>query len=139
MSELPPAIDPEDLYGIWKLVSSSAVDRDGVAIADPWGPSPKGTLLIERSGWMMAQLVDAGPNPPAGATRTYSSYCGRYVVKGNMLTTTIEGASDPSRIGSPQPRVLSWRNGLLVLAPPRRDDGSQRELAWERIAPEPRQ
>jgi Lipocalin-like domain len=126
-------IEPESLYGTWRLVGSSAVDSNGQSIGDPWGPAPMGTLVLDRMGRMMAQLVDGRLELPEGVERAYSSYSGRYIVEGDLLTTTIYAASDPSRIGSKQPRVLSLRDELLVLAPPPRADGERREIVWQRI------
>ncbi|MDE8652425.1 lipocalin-like domain-containing protein [Novosphingobium album (ex Liu et al. 2023)] len=133
------AIDPENLYGIWRLVRSTAVDKHGSPIRDPWGPRPSGILVLERSGRMMAQLVDGRHDVEDCEERAYSSYTGRYTVERNILTTTIDGASDPTRIGSRQPREMSSRNGELILAPPTRPDGERREIYWVLVAPEPRQ
>ena len=126
-------IDPETLYGTWKLIGSREVDADGRLRADPWGPNPVGCLVLERSGRMAAVLSDGRSDLPAGATRAYSSYCGQFVVEGDVLTTTIDAASDPSRLGSLQPRRLAMRDGRLVLMPPPRRGGETREILWERL------
>lgn len=125
-------IDTEALYGTWRLVASRAVDAQGRQINDPWGPQPMGCLMLDRSGRMAAVLCDGRTDLPPDQTRAYSSYCGPFVIEGNLLTTTIDAASDPSRIGSKQPRRLSFRDGRLVLMPPPRKDGEQREILWER-------
>lgn len=127
-----PDIDPELLYGTWTLRGARETDPDGTPRPDPWGPNPVGCLVLDRSGRMAAVLSDGRPEMPKGMARAYSSYCGPFVLEGDLLTTTIDAASDPSRIGSKQPRRLAWRDGMLVLMPPRRADGGQREILWDR-------
>lgn len=127
------SIDPEQLYGTWRLVASRAVDAKGNPVNDPWGPEPMGALVLDRKQRMMAVLVDGRTSIPGDGPRTYSSYCGNFVIEGDLLTTTIDAASDTSRIGSKQPRELAIRDGRLVLRPPRRADGEQREIFWEKV------
>jgi hypothetical protein len=93
-----------------------------------------GRLVLARSGRMMAVLCDGRRSLPEGEARAYSSYCGNFVVEGNILTTTVDAASDISRIGSQQRRRLKFRADRLVLMPPRSPDGVQREVSWEREA-----
>lgn len=128
------SIDLEDVYGTWRLVESRAVDAEGKPIRDPWGPEPMGMLRLERKGRMLAVLCDGRTTLANGSKRGYSSYGGNFVVEGNLMTTTIDAASDPSRIGSKQPRELILRDGFLVLRPPPRANGEQREIFWKREA-----
>lgn len=128
-------IDPDRLYGTWRLIGSSAVDAAGKPIRDPWGPVPMGRLVLDRSGRMMAILCDGRTSLPEGEDRLYSSYCGNFQLNGDILTTTVDAASDPSRIGSAQRRRVAFRGDLLILTPPSRPDGEQREIVWELEAP----
>jgi Lipocalin-like domain len=130
-------IDPERLYGTWRLIGSRAVDGDGQPIRDPWGPVPMGRLVLDRSGRMMAVLCDGRTHLPDGESRLYSSYCGNFEVTGGVLTTVVDAASDPSRIGSVQERQVALAGGQLVLTPPRRADGELREIVWELEAAAP--
>lgn len=123
-------IDPDQLYGTWRLVRSRATDADGRPIRDPWGPEPMGRLILERNGRMMAVLCDGRASLPPGKKRAYSSYCGNFVIEGDLLTTIIDAASDSDRVGSTQPRLLEFRGDELVLKPPMRKDGEQREIFW---------
>jgi hypothetical protein len=126
-------IRPEQLHGTWRLVAAKAVDAEGRDIRLPYGPAPMGRLVFEDSGRMMAVLCDGRVSIPDGETRSYSSYCGNYRVENNVLTTTVDAAALTDRIGGKQVRKLEFRNGQLVLIPPRRADGEQRELFWELI------
>lgn len=124
-------IDREAIYGTWRLVRSSAIDAQGHPIRDPWGPKPMGRLVLDRTGRMLAVLCDGRETVPEGRTRAYSSYCGQYEIEGDLLTTVIDAASDASRIGSKQPRIVELRDDELVLKPPKRADGEQREIFWK--------
>ena len=128
------AIDPERLFGFWRLVGSRALDSAGRRLADPWGPAPLGSLTLTPEGRMIAVLCDGRRDLPAGVPRAYSSYGGAFVVEGDRLTTTIDVASDTSRIGTKQPRRLLLEGDRLTLTPPPRADGSQREILWQRAS-----
>jgi Lipocalin-like domain len=125
-------IEPSTLFGTWKLIAASATGPDGQAIGQPYGPVPMGRLVLTPEGRMMAVLCDGRPSIPDGQKRAYSSYCGNFSVEENILITIVDAASDAGRIGSAQRRKLALRDGKLVLTPPPRLDGEQRELIWER-------
>ena len=129
------AFDPSDLVGTWMLVEAVAVDADGRPLRPPYGPEPMGRLVLAAGGRMMAVLCDGRKTVPEGETRAYSSYCGNYRIEDGRLITKLDAASLPGRIGSEEVRRLDMRGGRLVLIPPRRKDGEQREIVWERCGP----
>lgn len=129
---IDPAIAPERLHGTWRLVGSRATDAAGRPLPPPWGPEPIGRLVLARNGRMIAMLCDGRADLPAGVARAYSSYCGAYRVEGDTLTTLVDGAVDPARIGGAQVRRLAMEGERLLLMPPRGADGAQRVLIWER-------
>ena len=129
------SIKAEQLLGTWKLVSATAVDAQGRPLKPPYGPEPMGRLALTGAGRMMAVLCDGRTSMPEGEKRVYSSYCGNYRVEADTLTTTVDAAAVVERIGSKQVRKLELRDGRLVLIPPRRADGEQRELVWEFCGP----
>ena len=64
---------------------------------------------------------------------------GRYTFDGDRLVTRVDGASDPSRIGSDQVRGVHFEGERMVLSPPPRQTGAgeeYRELTWERLSDE---
>ena len=82
---------------------------------------------------------DGRTDLPPGTKREYSSYIGTYTFDGSRLVTRVDGASDPSRIGSDQVRGVRFDGERMVLSPPPRQTASGeqfRELTWEKIADE---
>ena len=72
-----------------------------------------------------------------GEERVFVSYAGNYTFDGETLSTRVDAASDPSRIGGDQVRKVRFENGGMVLAPPRRlfaNIWQHQELFWERVA-----
>jgi hypothetical protein len=126
----PMLITSEQLIGTWRLMQATATDADGNALAAPYGPRPMGRLVLEANGRMIAALCDGRTEMPHGQERAYSSYCGQYRVENNQLITTVDGAAISQRVGGQEVRSLEFRGADLVLIPPRRADGSQRELYW---------
>ena len=92
------------IVGTWKLVAAAARDRDGKPLPAPYGGKPLGRVMFNVDGRMMAVTCDGRPALPKGAKREYSSYVGTYTFDGSQLVTRVDGASDPSRIGSDQVR-----------------------------------
>lgn len=124
-----------ELDGIWRLIESRAWDANGRPLPAPYGAHPLGQLQFAH-GRMLAVLCN-GDAAPAGGGRPYSSYGGPYVFDGEWLTTTVDVASDPTRLGSRQRRrVVALDAGRIALTPPPRGTGAateQRELLWERV------
>lgn len=103
----------------------------------PYGANPLGRVVLGADGRMIALTCDASPDLPAGTKREFSSYTGMYTFDGKTLVTRVDGASDPSRIGSDQVRGVRFEDGAMVLQPPLRPYGAapeQRELYWEKIS-----
>jgi Lipocalin-like domain len=124
--------------GIWRLASATAIDSNGNRKDVPYGPRGMGLVTLTADGRMMAVLVDGRKNLPDGAKRDYSSYCGNYTFDGSTLTTIVDAASDPARMGSAQVRKVRFDGDKMVLMPPPSEVNGlkvQRELTWERISP----
>jgi Lipocalin-like domain len=125
------SITPEQIFGTWRLISALAVDVDGRSLPPPYGPVPMGRLVFTRTGRMMAVICDGRPTIPPGETRSYASYCGNFrIVDDNFLITTVDAALVKERIGGEQRRRMELRGEQLVLIPPQRSSGEQRELVW---------
>jgi hypothetical protein len=127
------------IVGTWKLARTTARDAAGNALPPPLGPLAMGRLAFTAEGRMMSVICDGRPALPPGANREYSSYCGNYTFDGSRLVTRVDAASDPSRIGSEQPRGVRFDGErMLLIPPPRRTANGEehREIYWERIAAE---
>ena len=127
------------IVGTWKLVGARARDRDGKLLPEPYGGEGLGRVMFNADGRMMAVTCDGRPDLPADGERAYSSYIGRYTFDGERLVTRVDGASDPSRIGSDQVRGVHFEGERMVLSPPPRQTGAgeeYRELTWERLSDE---
>ncbi|WP_298396419.1 lipocalin-like domain-containing protein [Sphingobium sp.] len=126
------SIAAEQLMGTWKLVEASALDADGGLLSPPYGPEPMGRLVLTGAGRMMAVLCDGRTEMPAGQKRAYASYCGNFRIEDDRLITTVDAALIADRIGGEQIRRFILDGERLTLMPPRRADGAQRFLVWER-------
>jgi hypothetical protein len=124
--------------GIWRLVAATAADASGNRKDAPYGPRGMGLVTLTADGRMMAVLVDGRKNLSDGVKRDYSSYCGNYTFDGSTLTTIVDAASDPARMGSAQVRKVRFEGERMILMPPPTEVNGvkvQRELTWERISP----
>lgn len=131
---------PASIVGTWRLVRAHATAADGAKLPAPYGgDKAMGRATFNVDGRMMAVLCDGRPTLPEGTAREYGSYCGHYTFDGTRLVTRVDAASDPTRIGSDQVRDVRFEGELMVLRPPLRAYAAgpeQRELWWEKIAPE---
>jgi hypothetical protein len=129
-------IDPR-IVGTWRLKSTIGRDDAGMVLPQPYGPLAMGLVVFAADGRMMAVLCDGRATLPAGEPRQYVSYAGNYTFDGKILSTRVDASSEASRGGGDQVRHVSFKDGLMVLAPPRRLYAGvmqHQELAWERIA-----
>ena len=67
--------------------------------------------------------------------RAYASYCGNFRIEDGRLITRVDAAALRARIGGDEVREVELNGNRLVLRPPRRADGAQRILSWEREGP----
>jgi hypothetical protein len=122
------------MVGTWRLVKAEAHDGSGKPLPMPYGGQGMGRLTLSAEGRMASVVVDPRRELPPGVERDYSSYCGNYTVDGTTLTTRVDAASDPARVGSDQVRQVSFDGDLMVLRPPPRPNGEHRVLIWEKIS-----
>ena len=129
----------QSIVGTWKLIAAAARDRNGNPVPDPYGGKPMGRVMFTADGRMMAVTCDGRADLPPGTKREYNSYIGTYTFDGSRLVTQVDGASDPSRIGSDQVRGVRFDGERMVLSPPPRQTASGeqfRELTWEKLSNE---
>jgi hypothetical protein len=118
---------------IWRLVDSRAWNEHSDRLSAPYGAHPIGQISFVN-GRMLAALGNGDTTIREGCVREYSSYGGPYSFDGETLTTTVDVASDPARIGSRQVRSVIMVGEQMLLRPPAREYGAarqRRELIWE--------
>ena len=126
------------VLGTWRAITATARDGQGNKLPNPYSDKLDGRLILTADGIMMSVLCDHTDNLAPGATRFYSSYCGRYTVTGDRLVTKVYAASDPSRVGGEQPRGVRFEGDTMVLMPPPGKVGGvmqHREIYWTRVSP----
>jgi hypothetical protein len=128
-------IQNPQIYGTWRLVAATAVDVNDRPIRDPYGPIPMGRIVLNEAGRMMVVVCDGRLSIPDGQKRGHQFYSGNYRIEGDRLITDVDVAIMAERIGGQQIRKFKFRDGDLVLYPPRRSDGEQRELVWRLDGP----
>jgi len=66
--------------------------------------------IVIGGGRMAVMMIDWRQDVPGRQKREYSGYTGTYTYDGKQLvTTTVDAAPDPSRIGTKQPRGVRFR------------------------------
>jgi hypothetical protein len=136
------------LVGTWDLVSYTIMNEEGVKIAEPFGPSPRGLLIYTKNGFMSGQLMStsrpqwrsdlprkASTEEKAIALDTYLSYCGTYEQQGDRVIHHVVTSLIPNWVGTDQIRLMQLDGNLLTLSvPPILGKGKTRrvQLIWRR-------
>jgi len=134
--------------GAWRLLSLEARPSTG-DVSYPYGQDPAGHLLYSREGYMSVSVMQArrvnfaspdGLRAPAeeklAAFDTYSSYSGRYEVRGQKVIHHVEISLFPNWTGKAQERLFEFSGDRLTLtAPPMQIGGVERNLVaiWQRM------
>ena len=119
-----------DIVGAWRL-DSFFIDRASGERIHPYGEDALGTLLYTPEGWMSAVLArrDRGAHDGATLERAhrasdeerlrafdgYTSYSGRYRVRGQTVEHDVVVALVPSMIGATLQRTGTLEDGALTL------------------------
>jgi len=134
--------------GAWRLLSLEARPSTG-EVSYPYGQDPAGHLLYSREGYMSVSVMQArrgnfaspdGLQAPAeeklAAFDTYSSYSGRYEVRGQKVIHHVEISLFPNWTGKAQKRLFEFSGDRLTLtAPPMQIGGVEQNLVaiWQRM------
>lgn len=143
------AVEPEDIIGTWKLISST---RRVIATGqenDTYGPHPSGWISYGRDGRMMVLIVnDHRPKPDSVANmtdaeraqlfKTMLAYSGTYVLTGSSITHTIDTSWNEVWTGTKMVRDVERRGDRLIYTTkpaPASMDGkvSVVTLVWEKV------
>ena len=133
MTTPPKGPDPalsslrQQIAGTWKLISA----EDRQSASDPWVPytfgnPPSGYFLYDATGHASIQIMTtppqtiATPDSPTPAEalaifNNYIAYYGTYTIDETNLTVQVEGAWDPTQVGSSQARPYTLCGDTLII------------------------
>lgn len=116
----------KQLVGTWRLIS--AEDRNSPS--DPWVPytfgnPPSGYFIYDATGHASIQIMTTPPQkissdpPPADEAlaiyNNYIAYYGTYTVDQANITVQVEGAWDPTQVGTAQARPYELSDDTLII------------------------
>jgi hypothetical protein len=117
----PGKSDKEQLVGSWILVSLTA--SDGTRETMPYGPNPKGTMMVDANGRFSITVVRSDlprfasdnrmtgtPEENTAIVQGCISYFGTYRIDEatHVITVNVEGSTFPNFDGGTQTRILSF-------------------------------
>lgn len=129
------SLTARQLVGAWCLVDWRI--EYGRGTSRPFGAGAGGVLVYTADGWMSATMWVGSRTPwsaasarrasiesRATAADEYLSYCGRWRLEGDTVEHLVEGALNPSLIGTRQLREARLAGDLLVLTAEETDAAS---------------
>jgi hypothetical protein len=117
----------EQLVGTWKLISAEDVDPNtGKWVPYTFGNPPSGYFIYDATGHASIQIMTTPPvtlaspdNPtPAEALaifNAYIAYYGTYTLDDVNISVQVEGAWDPSQVGTNQTRPYQLSGDTLII------------------------
>lgn len=115
------------IVGTWKLISA----EDRSSPNDPWVPytfgnPPSGYFIFDNTGHASVQIMTTPPQKiatPDSPTpqealaifNNYIAYYGTYTISETTVTVQVEGAWDPSQVGTPQARPYRLDCDTLII------------------------
>jgi hypothetical protein len=118
---------PEQLVGTWKLMSAEDKDPNtGKWVPYTFGNPPSGYFIYDATGHASIQIMTTPPVPiaspdnptPAEALEIfngYIAYYGTYTVDDANISVLVEGAWDPSQVGTNQARPYQLDGDTLII------------------------
>lgn len=117
----------KQLVGTWKLMSAEDKDPNtGKWVPYTFGNPPSGYFIYDATGHASIQIMTtppvkiATPDSPTPAEALeifngYIAYYGTYTVDDVNITVQVEGAWDPSQVGTPQARPYELTGDTLII------------------------
>jgi hypothetical protein len=113
------------LTGTWKLVSW-LTKFDGGDTVEPYGPNPKGRLMLTPDSYWIIILTGVGRKPAktieekAALLDSMLAYSGKFTVEGDTITTHVDMSSNEIYAGANQDQTRFFRmegNKLIIRTP----------------------
>ena len=117
----------KQIVGTWRLISA----EDRKSAKDPWVPytfgnPPSGYFIYDPTGHASIQIMTTPPQKiakPDSPTpkealaifNAYIAYYGTYTIDAANITVKVEGAWDPSQVGTAQARPYELRGNTLII------------------------
>ena len=120
----PQMVDKDELLGVWRLVSAQVHMENSGEVIDVHGQNPKGSIIFEPSGRMMAIITNSvrvAPTTDAESAALYrgmTAYTGRYSIQQNTVVTRLDVAWHPSWENTEQRRFVELSGDTLKLSTP---------------------
>ena len=123
--------DKERLVGSWTLISLTA--GEGTDQTLPYGPNPKGTMMVDANGRFSITVVRSDipkvasnnrmtgtPDENKAIVQGCIAYFGTYTIDEatHVITVNIEGSTFPNFNGGTQTRVLSFNGDEVTYVNP---------------------
>ena len=109
-AELRAQTRPQEIVGVWKVVSVETKELTSGRVVRPFGDGPTGTFVFTSGGRIVGMQYGTGRKSPAAANATeaerasllssMSAYSGTYTVDGKKLVMAIEDSSIQSWNGT---------------------------------------
>jgi len=117
--------DAAKLYGSWKLISWTAqIVGENSPPMEPFGPNPKGRLILMPNGRMMG-LISAPDRKPAkndaeraALLQSMIADSGTYTIEGDKWTTIVDLSHSEIIVGQPQVRYFKVDGDKLYIKVP---------------------
>jgi hypothetical protein len=110
-----------NLVGVWRLKSIAFVAQETGERVDFYGADPFGYMVFDPTDRMLVLMTAGGRTPAESASQMASlyqsmgAYTGRWSIDGEKLVTEVDGAWDPSWVGTEQIRYCTFDGHTLSL------------------------
>jgi hypothetical protein len=141
----PAKSDKERFIGTWTLVSLTS--GEGANQTLPYGPNPKGTMMVDANGRfsimvMRSDLAKFASNNRMSGTPEENkavvqgsiAYFGTYPIDEatHVLTVNVEGSTFPNFVGGTQTRILSFDGDEVTYFNPTPSMGGSAKVTYRR-------
>jgi hypothetical protein len=137
--------DKERFIGTWTLVSLTA--GEGANQTLPYGPNPKGTMMIDANGRFSIMVMRSDlpkfaannrmsgtPEENKAVVQGSIAYFGTYSIDEatHVLTVNVEGSTYPNFVGGTQTRILSFDGDEVTYFNPTPSMGGSAKVTYRR-------
>jgi|SRR5579859_278890 len=110
-----------NLVGAWRLTSSYFVAQETGDRLEIFGAESLGYAVFEPNGRMLVLMTSGGRAPAESGSdmatlfKSMVAYTGRWSIDGEKFVTKVDGAWDPSWVGTEQVRYYAFDGHTLSL------------------------